>query len=322
MRPATGTMPPSICRTVATPEPSSPARPTTSPAASGRSRSATPGRRTAQRDRDRTAPSAAAGSRAFVGKLADHAAGDRRDVGLGGPPASLDAAVAQHRQAIGDRENLVEPVRHENHRRLARDDRTDGVEQPLGLGLRQRGCRLVEDEDGAAGAERAGDLDELPVRQRQVADPAAQVDGGAEPVHRRLDLPAVGAAAEDRQGRGRQHARDDVLLHRAVREQHQFLMHDDQAGPARLRQRAGRHLAPGNGQPSAVGPDGAAEHPDQGRFAGAVGAEQPMHLAGGDGQRNVVERADAAERLADVLGLQQRPARRFAHPRKRASRTR
>ena len=44
------------------------------------------------------------------------------------------------------------------------------AEQPLGLARRQRRGRLVEDEDFGIAGERLGDLDHLPLGERQPAD--------------------------------------------------------------------------------------------------------------------------------------------------------
>ncbi len=260
--------------------------------------------------------------RPFVGEFPDHRTGNGRDVGVRGAPASLDAAVAQHREPIGDRKNLVQAVRNEDHRRLARDNRADRLEQTLRLRLRQRRGRLVQHQHRAAGTQRAGDLDDLPVRQLQVADPRAQIDGGGKPVHRRLDLLPPRAPTDEAKRRFRQDAREDVLFHRAVGEQHQLLMHHRQSGPSSIRERAERHVAAGHAQPPAVRAERPGQHADQRGLPGTVGAEQPMHLARSDGQRNVVEGTDRAEAFGDTLGFEQHRARGVAHPRKRASRTR
>ena len=55
-----------------------------------------------------------------------------------------------------------------------------------------------------------------------------------------------------------------------------------------------------------VGPVRAGQHLDQGGLAGAVLAEQAVHLAGPDDQVDAVERADAGEGLDDPAHLQQR----------------
>jgi hypothetical protein len=52
---------------------------------------------------------------------------------------------------------------------------------------------------------------------------------------------------------------------------------------------------------------------DQGRFAGAVVAEQAQDLAGVHIHRDVLERDDAAEVFADLARLDQRRVVRIGH---------
>jgi hypothetical protein len=102
--------------------------------------------------------------RALIGEITHHRASNGRHIGFGSPPPSRDAAVAQHRDRVGDRENFVEPVRHKDHGGASRDDRANGVEETARFGLGERRGRLVEDQHRATRAERPGDLDKLPLR--------------------------------------------------------------------------------------------------------------------------------------------------------------
>ena len=60
-----------------------------------------------------------------------------------------------------------------------------------------------------------------------------------------------------------------------------------------------------------VGAMRAGQHLHQGRFAGAVLADQSVHFPGGDVEADAVERAHARERLDDPFHLEERGA--FAH---------
>jgi hypothetical protein len=57
---------------------------------------------------------------------------------------------------------------------------------------------------------------------------------------------------------------------------------------------------------AAVGAVGAAQDFHQGRFAGAVLADQHMHFTGANFERNVVERFDAGEFLRNPAQFEQR----------------
>ncbi len=80
----------------------------------------------------------------------DHPADDQADdVVLGdraGGDGAGDAAVAQHRGAVGDRVDLVDVVRDEDDARALGDNAADQREQALDVALRQERRRLVEDE--------------------------------------------------------------------------------------------------------------------------------------------------------------------------------
>ena len=107
---------------------------------------------------------------------ADHQADDLgvRALALG---EGLDvAAVAEDRERVAERLDLVHAVRDEERRdalglQLGQEI-IDGLDVARGQG---RG-RLVEDQHLRVAAERLGDLDHLAARQRQVADQRARVD--------------------------------------------------------------------------------------------------------------------------------------------------
>ena len=63
-----------------------------------------------------------------------------------------------------------------------------------------------------------------------------------------------------------------------------------------------------------VRPVQAGQDADQGRLAGAVLAEQAVHLAAAEGQVDPVVREHARERLRDPYELDDRRVGRFAHP--------
>ena len=79
-------------------------------------------------------------------------------------------AVAQHRHAVAQLEDLVEPVRDEDDAAPLRDEVARRPEHALDLRLAQRRGRLVEDEQARVADEEAGDLDELPLADRERLD--------------------------------------------------------------------------------------------------------------------------------------------------------
>ena len=101
-------------------------------------------------------------------------------------------AVAEDRDAVGEVGDLAPPVRGEDHALPALAEPAHQREQPLHLLLGERGGRLIEEEDVRVAEERARDLDDLAVRERERRGKLVRVDSlDPEP---REDL--VGASGE------------------------------------------------------------------------------------------------------------------------------
>ena len=180
-------------------------------------------------------------------------------------------------------------------------DLLDQAEQLVGLALGERGGRLVQDQHRELGAERLGDLDHLLLGARQASRPAgAGRSGKAEPGEDRLGAP-VQLALVEQAATGRLGAEEQVLLDRHLRHQGELLEH--RADPERagvvhrvqLDRLAAKRDAPG------VRAQRAGGDRDQGRLAGAVLAEQDVHLARAQVEIDPVERQHAGKALGDAL---------------------
>ena len=154
------------------------------------------------------------------------------------------------------------------------------VEELLGLARPERRRRLVEDEDPRVGRQRLGDLDHLPLGERQRAD-----RGVRRRCRGRAARSAVGARAAHRAGveqaeAARLAAERQVLRDGQIEEQAELLVDGGDAerrapgacrgsstGVAADRDRAG------------VGGEHAGQDVDQRRLAGAVLADQRVDLA-------------------------------------------
>ena len=141
---------------------------------------------------------------------------DRRD----------DAPAAQHGDAVGDRQHLVQLVRDEDDRPPVGRHRAQRLEERARLLRREHRGRLVEDQDARVAVERLEDLDPLLLADRELPDPRARVDG--EPVAlgelgdallERAPVehePAVALVAEDDVlGDGERLDEPEVLVHHA-----------------------------------------------------------------------------------------------------------
>ena len=97
----------------------------------------------------------------------------RIDLGLrdlGDRPRVDVAAVPDHRDEVGERGDLLEPVADVEDRDAAVAQPAHGREQVLDLVGRERGGRLVHDQEPRARRERLRDLEQLPVGDAQAAD--------------------------------------------------------------------------------------------------------------------------------------------------------
>ena len=206
-------------------------------------------------------------------------------------------AVAQHGDAVADPLDLVHAVGDVDDADAFGLDLLDQLEQPVGLALRERGGRLVEDHDRGPGAEGLGDLHHLLLGAGEVHHLVPAPEREAEAVQRLARLAGECALVED--GPPRQLvAEEQVLLDRELRHQREFLEHGAHAELARMVHR----VDDGRLAPQVDGPAGrpvdAGDDLDQRRLAGAVLTEEDMHLARLHVEIDAVER----ERARKLLG--------------------
>jgi hypothetical protein len=104
-------------------------------------------------------------------------------------------AVAQHGHAVGHGRQLLEAVRDVHDADAARAQLAHHREQPLDVGLRERGGGLVEHEHARLGAEGARDLDQLLLGRAQ---PPASASGSTRAPTRASSSAARGGARASR----------------------------------------------------------------------------------------------------------------------------
>ena len=183
-------------------------------------------------------------------------------------------------------------------------------EQPLGLARGERRRRLVEHQDAGLGVERARDLDQLLLGDRERADDGLGPEGGAQALQHGAAAVVHAAPVDHPAPAAQLLAEVDVLGHRQVRGERQLLVDDRDAVPLggdRVAADLDR-LAVDQDLAARIGLVGAGEDLHQGRLAGAVLAHERLHLAAPGLELDVVERLHAGERLGDVAHLQRRHA--------------
>ncbi len=236
------------------------------------------------------------------------AADHHLDQGLGAELGALEhpgiAAVAQHRDPVGQLVDLGHAVADVDQRDALGAQLADQREQPLGLARREGRGRLVEHQDLGPGVQGAGDLDQLLLGDRQRADRGLGPERRAQALEHR---PAAGGhrLAVDQAAAVQLGAEMDVLGHAQVGGEAELLV-DDRDAVALGGDRVGDlHRHPVDLDRAArVGLVGAGEDLHQGRLAGAVLAHQRQHLATPRPQLDPVQRPHSRKRLRDPNHLQ------------------
>ena len=211
------------------------------------------------------------------------------------------APVAHHGDALAEREDLLEAMRDEEHRVAARPQCLDDAEQPVDLRPGQRGRRLVHHDHPRVRRQRLCDLDELLVGDRETARKPLGVEADAELIEDGGRLAAHAPRVDAAEALERLRADEDVLGDAQVGKQRRLLEDDRDPGRLRLLGVVEDRLLAVEQQPSGVGSMHARQDLDECRLAGAVLADEAVHLAGEELDVAVLECTHRAEALLRVL---------------------
>ena len=187
----------------------------------------------------------------------------------------------------------------------------------VGFLRRQHAGRLVQDQHLGAAKQRLQDLDPLLEAHRKV-------------VHHRIEIDLEGIFALElcdlgtRPRRARRERRtafgaeQQVLQHRERLDQHEVLVDHADAGRDRVLGALDPAFPAGDADAAAIGLIEAVEDVHQGRFAGAILADDAVNRAGRDTQVDALVGVDRPEMLVDADQLDRRRpvVRRFLHPRR------
>ncbi len=195
-----------------------------------------------------------------------------RGLALGHQPA-----VAQDRDPVGDRVDLLQEVGHEHDADALLGEPAHHAEQHRHLvGVEARG-RLVEDQHPGREVHRPGDRHEVLHRHREAPERRPDIDRQAE--RRQAFRRAVPhRPAADEAESGRLAAEEQVLRHGEVRQQADLLVDRGDAGPGGVLRRARRDRHAVEPDLAGIAPDDPGHGLDEGRLAGAVLAQQSVDL--------------------------------------------
>ena len=226
---------------------------------------------------------------------ADHQL-DHLIVGLAALGEGLDvAAVPENRAIVGQFGNLVHAVGDVEDRQPLLPQHLQCLIDLGNVGGRQRRGRLVEDQHPRLAAERLGDLHHLAPRERQVLHQLVGMHIRAAGTLQQFFGAAALRAVIDQSELPRRIGDADIVRHRQVGHQRQFLEHADDAGLRRLGGRLEARRLAQELHLAVVRLHDAGDDLDQRRFAGAVLAQDRVDAPGGTFEIHVVERPHAAD---------------------------
>ena len=160
-----------------------------------------------------------------LGQLAPHHEGDELvPIEVGGRKCVHELAVAEHRDVVGDLEDLVHLVRDVDDRLAALAQLVDHPVEVGHLDLGDRRGRLVHDDDPRVKADRLGDLDHLGLSDREAAHLGGRVDPDLPPVEELAALIHHDLAADQPEPGGRFPAQEDVLRDGHLGHRREFLV--------------------------------------------------------------------------------------------------
>ncbi len=212
--------------------------------------------------------------------------------------------IPHHGDPVDDLEDLTQPMRDVDHGHVVLAQAPDHAEQVFHLAIAQRRGRLVHDEDTRVQAQRLGDLDELALADPQAFDGPVGVDIQPQLRHQRLGRRAHRSPVQGAQPCLVLAPEEDVLVHRQLGDQVQFLVdHRDAAvlGLARVVKRD--RLPVEQHRAIEFGIDTAHDLHERG-LARAVLAYQTVDLARVHVEGHVLERDNAGEPLGDAAHAQ------------------
>jgi hypothetical protein len=219
---------------------------------------------------------------------------------LGRRRSPHDLAVTKHGDGVDEREHLFEQVRDVDDRRTALAQAADDLEEPRRLVGRERRGRLVHHDEACIPRDRTQDLDLLLVGHAERAGVCIrrQLDAGS------LDEIGVAAAQRaslDHAGRAALETQEDVLEHRAVRNEGWLLGDDRQPVAKRVARRAVRDLSAVDPQLAVIRTVNTGHDLPERRLPRAVLADEAVDRAALDLEVDGPERMHAPEALVDPL---------------------
>ena len=242
----------------------------------------------------------------LIDAAADHQLDQLAFGDVGNRALRHEGAVAEHRPAVGDAEDLVELVADEQDGLALGLERFNQIVKLCDLLVGEGSGWFVHDDHACIDRQGAGDGHQVLAGNAQVAQPRVGVQIRPDAAQDRRGAGAHCAAVDKAPPGAGRVADKDVLGHGHLVEKHGLLMDRGDAGRARRLRCRKTHRLSGDQYLALVGLIDAGQHLDDGRFARAVLSDQGGDLAREQVQLHAVQCAHAGECLDDVAQRQHR----------------
>ena len=230
---------------------------------------------------------------------ADHHVGEPPGVGRGALDGADHGPVAHDAHPVADLHHLVELVGDEDHRVPLGGVRAQELEEAARLLRRQHRGRFVHHQDPRVAVQRLEDLDLLLKPDGELVDPRVGIEVEAE-ARDQVARPLARPADVEQRAPMRLRAQDQVLGDGQRLDQHEVLVHHPDPRVDRVAGAAHGHGAAVDLDLAGVRRLQAVEDLHERALAGAVLADEGVHLAPRELEVDVVVREDQGEALDDV----------------------
>ena len=221
--------------------------------------------------------------------------------GLGHARGRIDAdqpAVAHHGNAAGDIQHLGQTVADKDDGHAIGRQAAHDLQQAVGFGLRQRGGRLVHEDQPRLVHQCAGDGNDLTLRDGQGFQRRIQIQHHAKPRQHGSRAGLHAAIIDAARAQADHLVKGDILGHAHIREQRQILPdHRHAARPRLHRSDALQAFAEQLERLGGFRLIDAGHDFDQRRFPAAIFAGKAMHLTLEHLEIDVIQRLDAPKDL-------------------------
>ena len=213
-------------------------------------------------------------------------------------------AVAQDRDDVGNRLNLLQSVRNVENRDARGLEFADATQQRRGLDLSEGRARLVEDDDSARRRQGASNLRQLPMCDREFLHGRRHRDLDAEGAHRFLGAAVHRLVVEGQASRDFV-AEEHVLSDGQIRGEHNLLMDQDDPAPLGVDRPLENQRRAIEFEGAASRAEVAAEDFHQRGLSGAVFSDDRVDLARPEREIDVGKDLDRTERAGQSHDLEQ-----------------